>query len=80
MRTKRHKESQESGMSSSAADLGELLVLSLLQRTRVQFQAPTWHLTRVCDSGSRASDALFWLPWAPGRHAEHPYIKVNKSK
>ena len=31
----------------------------LFQRTQVQFLAPTWWLTTICNSSSREPDALF---------------------
>lgn len=37
----------------------------LFQRTQVQVSVPTWQLTSFCNSGSRGSNARFWLPWAP---------------
>jgi hypothetical protein len=38
--------------------------LLLLQRTWVQFPAPTSHLTTVYNSfSSTGSEAFFWLPW-----------------
>ena len=36
----------------------ELGALAALQKTQVQFPAHTWQLTTVCDSSSRAPDAL----------------------
>jgi hypothetical protein len=41
------------------------------QRFWVWFQWPTWWLTTIRNTDSRGSDALFWPPWAPGRHIKH---------
>jgi hypothetical protein len=43
----------------------------LLPRPQVQFPAPTWWLTMICDSSSRGADALLWLLQAAGMQAEH---------
>lgn len=40
-----------------------------LRRTQVQFPAPTWQLTTTCNSTSRGSNALFWLPHALHAHS-----------
>ena len=43
----------------------------LLDRTWVQFPAPTWWLTAICSSSSRRSNALFWPLWALHTHSKN---------
>jgi hypothetical protein len=38
----------------------------LLQRTQVQFPAPTWQLTAICNLSSGES-IFFWPLWVPGK-------------
>lgn len=45
--------------------------LLFLQRTRVQFQIPTWCLTIIIDSSFTGSDAFFWPLWAPDTPTLH---------
>jgi hypothetical protein len=48
-----------------------LRYLMLLQRSWVQFPAPTLQLTINCNSSSRDSDVLFWTLQAPGTNVGH---------
>lgn len=43
----------------------------LLQRVTVQFPIPTWCLTSIHNSNSRALNVLFWPLEASGTHAVH---------
>lgn len=45
--------------------------LMLLQRTWVEFTAPTWGLRATWNSGSRGSDTLVCPPSAPDMHVVH---------
>lgn len=38
-----------------------------------QFLAPTWQLTNSCNSSSKGSDSLFWLPKTPGTQVMHKH-------
>lgn len=41
---------------------------TLLNEDQVWFPLYTWCLTVILNSTSRASNTLFWLPWAPGTY------------
>ena len=49
--------------------------LAALQRTLVQFPAPTWQFLSICD----CSSAVFLCTQAPGMHVsgEHTYMRAN---
>jgi hypothetical protein len=52
---------------------GDALNQLFFQMTGVQFPAPTWHLTTICNSSCRGSNALFWPLRTPGTHMAHRY-------
>jgi hypothetical protein len=53
--------------------------LLLLQRTWVQFSAPTWWFTTVYNSSSRGSDALLWPLRVLHSHGTQTYMQAKHS-
>ena len=58
-------------MKLRAGDTFPVGVFLFFQRTGVQFPAPTWQLTAVCNSSSRRSIT-------PGMHVMHTSVHVGK--
>ena len=54
------------------------MLLSKFGWGKIQYPAPTWQLTTICNSRSRGSDAFFWPPRVPGTDMYAGKILIHK--
>lgn len=59
--------------------MNQWLEALLLQRTRVQFLAPTWLLATTLNASSRGSDILFWFLHPSGIHMGYMHVYAHRT-